>query len=100
MAGTATGRPELPESMQMSGIPVPVAAVFTDRESSGNFLWVVDEATNTVTRRPVEVGELGDTGIPVTKGLEAGERIVTAGVSYLREGQKVKLMGGEGGADR
>lgn len=100
MAGTATGRPELPASMQMSGIPVPVTAVFTDTESSGNFVWVVDEGTNTVKRRPVEVGELGDAGIPVTNGLEAGERVVTAGVSYLREGQKVKLLDSQGGADR
>jgi len=100
MAGIATGRPELPESMKMSGIPVPVTAVFTDTESSGNFVWVVDTGSKTVKRRPVEVGELGDTGIPVTGGLEAGERVVTAGVSYLREGQKVKLLESQGGGDR
>ena len=28
---------------------------------------------------------------------EAGERVVTAGVSYLREGQKVKLLDNQGG---
>jgi len=100
MSGIATGRPELPESMKMTGIPVPVTAVFTTRELSGNFVWVIDAGTSTVKRRPVEVGELGDTGIPVTGGLQAGERIVTAGVSYLREDQKVKLLDSQGGGDR
>jgi len=100
MAGIATGRPEFPESMKIAGIPVPVTAVFTDTESSGNFIWVIDEGTNTVKRRPVEVGELGDAGIPVTNGLQAGERVVTAGVSYLREDQKVKLLDSQGGDDR
>ena len=44
----------------------------------------------------VSVGALNDTGIPVLSGLEPGEWVVTAGVSYLSEGQKVKLMEGKG----
>lgn len=100
MAGRATGRPELPEHLALKGIPVPVTAVFTATGSTETYVWVVDEQALTVGRRPVVVGELGDTGIPVTAGLEGGERIVTAGVSYLREGQKVKLLDRQGDRDR
>ena len=34
---------------------------------------------------------LGDTGIPVREGLEVGELIATAGVNFLKEGQRVML---------
>ena len=37
-----------------------------------------------------------DTGIPVTEGLQAGEWIATAGVSFLKEGQKVRIVEPEG----
>jgi len=100
MAGIVSGRPELPEHLKMTGILLPVSAVFTAADLSGNFVWVVEKETSSVKRRTVEVGELGDTGIPVTGGLEAGERVVTAGVSYLREGQKVKLLDMQGGGDQ
>jgi RND family efflux transporter MFP subunit len=100
MAGSATGRPELPDNLATKGILVPVTAVFTAGESSDNFAWVIDEKSRTVSRRLVKVGELGDTGIPIISGLKAGERVVTAGVNYLREGQKVKLLDSQGGPDR
>ncbi len=100
MAGMVTGRPDLPEHLMTKGIEVPVAAVFTSGDAGGNFVWVIDEETSTVKRRSVEVSELVDTGVPVTHGLEAGERIVIAGVSYLREGQKVKDPGGQEGDGR
>jgi RND family efflux transporter MFP subunit len=96
MSGSATGRPELPDNLMAKGIMVPVTAVFSAGEASDNFVWVIDEQSSTVSRRPVKVGELADTGIPVTSGLKAGERIVIAGVSYLREGQEVKLLDRQG----
>jgi RND family efflux transporter MFP subunit len=92
MAGSATGRPELPDNLATKGILVPVTAVFSAGESSDNFVWVIDEKSRTVSRRPVKVDELSDMGVPVTSGLKPGERIVTAGVSYLHEGQEVKLL--------
>ena len=97
MSGSATGRPERPDKLMAKDIMVPVTAVFTAGESSGNFIWVIDEKTTTVSRRTIQIGELRDTGIPVTSGLKAGERVVIAGVSYLREGQEVKLLDQHGG---
>ncbi|MBT8477920.1 MAG: efflux RND transporter periplasmic adaptor subunit [Gemmatimonadetes bacterium] len=75
-------------------LTVPAAAVFSDEEGASN-LWVVDEAAETVHRRPVRVGSVtGTEGIVVLEGLEPGERVVTAGVQFLREGQQIRLVGG------
>jgi RND family efflux transporter MFP subunit len=93
MAGRASGR--LPESRapQLRTLRVPMAAVFTpdEAESSGaSFVWVVDEATNTVTRRQVTTGELDRAAIQIRDGVSAGELVVVSGVSFLREGQVVR----------
>jgi multidrug efflux pump subunit AcrA (membrane-fusion protein) len=48
-----------------------------------------------VRRRDVSIGELTGEGIEIRQGLRDGERIVTAGVSRLSEGQRVKLLSGE-----
>lgn len=53
-------------------------------------LWVVDAADSTVSLRPVQVGAYGESTVPVTAGLQAGEWVVAAGVHLLREGQKVR----------
>jgi len=45
-----------------------------------------------VSRRAVVTGELSDHGVPVEDGLTPGEWVITAGVSYLAEGQTVKLL--------
>lgn len=46
-----------------------------------------------VTMQPVTTGsEAGDTGVIVTKGLKAGDLVVTAGQFRLKEGSKVNPM--------
>jgi RND family efflux transporter MFP subunit len=77
-------------------IVVPITAIFSPRENDQSFVWVGDEKTGSVSRREVTIGQITDTGVPVLKGLKAGDWVVTAGVSYLSEGQKVKLMSAEG----
>ena len=46
-----------------------------------------------VHRRPVTVGNLTPDGLEVLAGLSDGERIITAGVSRLQDGRRVKLEG-------
>jgi len=70
---------------------VPVSAVKGDAGLSAE-VWVVDEDTMTVSPRPVEVGTMRGNQIAVAKGLNAGERVVVAGVPFLVEGMKVRLM--------
>ena len=78
---------------------VPVNAVFADRDGKDKqYVWVVDQAAMTVSLRPVSLGPLTGQQIIITGGLEAGERIVIAGVHHLQEGMKVSLLQGKIGS--
>jgi RND family efflux transporter MFP subunit len=95
MAGEATaGRVEIPDDLRQEGVEVPAAALFSPDGTApeDTFVWVVDENTKTVSRRRVTTGELTERGGTLVQGLERGERVVTAGVSYLREGQEVRIQ--------
>ena len=46
----------------------------------------------TVHKRPVELGELAETGVHVDSGLENGEQIAVSGVRNLREGMQVRRL--------
>ena len=60
-------------------------------------VWIIDPKTNTVHKREIEITRYTRDAAIVASGLQSGERIVTAGVQSLFEGQKVKLLEGENG---
>jgi hypothetical protein len=55
-------------------------------------VFVFDGASSTVNRRKVTIGGVRDNRMVVTEGLVAGDMIASAGVSYLFDGEKVKLL--------
>jgi multidrug efflux pump subunit AcrA (membrane-fusion protein) len=55
-------------------------------------VYVYDAASQSVVARPVTVSEVRGNEVIVSKGLSAGDRVAAAGVSYLRDGMKVKLL--------
>jgi len=67
---------------------LPVDAVLADSEERP-FVWIVDEESMTVSKLPVEVGEVTGGRIVVTEGLKTGESIAMSGVHLLTEGSKV-----------
>jgi RND family efflux transporter MFP subunit len=71
---------------------VPVSAVMTPAGGGGPVVWVVGPA-QTVSPRPVKVGAVTGGRIEIVEGLQPGDRIVVAGVTQLREGQKVRDLG-------
>ena len=73
------------------GVEIPVSAVFSDKTGKQSYVWIVADADQTIHRREVQTGRVSDDGILIRDGLKAGEWVVTAGVDYLEEGQKVKL---------
>jgi RND family efflux transporter MFP subunit len=93
MAGEASGRLELPEDAQVSGVEVPIAAVFADdaSDSEESYVWVIDPESSSVSRRPVTPLGFSAIGVQV-QGVEPGERVVAAGVHSLREGQPVRIQ--------
>ncbi|MEM7024728.1 MAG: efflux RND transporter periplasmic adaptor subunit [Pseudomonadota bacterium] len=55
-------------------------------------VYVFDEATSTVQRRRVTMAGLRENQFLIIDGLEAGERVATKGVTFLREGMEVRLL--------
>jgi RND family efflux transporter MFP subunit len=70
-------------------LTVPETAIRKDGEET--VVWVVDETAAVIHRRPVTVEAATSGIVSVTSGLEAGERIVIAGVNGLSDGQQIKL---------
>jgi RND family efflux transporter MFP subunit len=91
MAGKATGRAVVPGNAPEAQIAIPVSSVVTPSDGEGNFVWIVDRETLTVSQRAVVLGSPIAQGLVATEGLSAGDLVVSAGVHSLKEGQKVKL---------
>ena len=88
LGSTVTGRIKLPAP---EGVAVPASAL---TEGDGRpAVWVVDRRTETVSLRPVDIVRYDPAGVVVSRGLEKGDVVVTAGVQMLRPGQKVRLLG-------
>jgi membrane fusion protein, multidrug efflux system len=74
--------------MQTDAILVPAPAI--QRGPTGTFVYVVG-ADNTANQRPVELDSIqGETAV-ISKGLTAGEQVVTDGLNQLRPGSKVSV---------
>lgn len=75
-------------------LQVPSHAVGGDRE--GRFVYLLesgDEPGVAIVRRTaVEVGDLTHDGLEIVSGISEGQRVVTAGVRRLTDGQRVKLL--------
>ena len=66
-------------------------------EPSSVEIFVFDPPTGTVRRRAIRVGGVRENALIAVDGLQPGDRVASAGVSFLREGQKVKLLPDDGG---
>lgn len=72
-------------------VSLPVSAVYAPAEG-GTYVWVVGK-DDRVMRREVKLGELfGSNRVVIDSGLAPGERVVTAGVYQLREGEQVRII--------
>jgi HlyD family secretion protein len=78
-------------TLKPDAILVPVAAVVS--LANQTIVYVV-KSDNTVEARPVTVGLSDPNHIEIVSGLQAGERVVTAGLSTLVNGASVNVAGG------
>lgn len=90
MAGKAAAEGRVDAAGQ--AVEIPVSAVFNRGETDKSYVWVVEESGMTVQPRAVEIGEANEFGIKIVEGLDAGELVVTAGVSSIRDGQTVRVI--------
>lgn len=75
-----------------STISVPPFAVAEDRD--GRFVYLIEstgDGVAVVRRHGVETGSILPGGIEIVAGLAPGMRVVTAGVSFLRDGMEVQF---------
>lgn len=78
------------------GIYLPTAAVFSDTNGV-TCVWRVEPDTLDTEKVKVETGALRGDEILVTSGIEAGDRVVSAGARFLVEGQKIRILNESGG---
>ena len=69
---------------------IPKQAVV--EEDGGTFVFIAND--NTAERRAVELGYQDDTAYEVLSGIEAGDRVVTAGQGNLKDGDKTRVIDG------
>jgi RND family efflux transporter MFP subunit len=87
LGSTITGRIKLAAP---PGVEIPASAL---TQADGlPAVWVVDPDSQTVTLRSVEVLRYDPVSVVISRGLETGDVVVTAGVQVLRPGQKVRLL--------
>jgi len=91
MSGSATGdiiRPNQAGAV----VVVPLSAVFGSHDAKITYVWKYDPDVQAVNKIAVEKGKLTDQGLVIKQGVETGDWIITAGINYLTEGQKVRLL--------
>ena len=81
---------------QNKGIQIPVSAAYSPEEDDKTYVWLINEETGEVHRQLVSLGKVVSSGLVITEGVKPGDWVVTAGVHFLREGQKVKIMQDKG----
>lgn len=99
MAVEASFELPLPEA---EGFVVPLSAVLKDGRGNSNMsgteevsraaVYLFDSDSGTVVRREISVAGIRENSILVIDGLEAGDLVASAGVSFLKDGQKVNLL--------
>lgn len=93
MTGTVNIPLMIPESKE-SRVIIPSDAVSHDKD--GDFVYIARESGEqgiyVVARKNVKTKELTPQGYLISKGISEGDIVITAGLRFLYEGRKVKLL--------
>jgi len=72
---------------------LPLSAIAPGDEPGRGYVFLFDEATSTVKKTPVRgAGGVRDDEVLIAEGVAAGDTVAVAGVSFLHDGQRVKLL--------
>ena len=89
---TAEANLFMKDENQQPGYLVPLQALLPAPEANRGYAFVYDPGTSTVKKTAVSSRGTEDKKAIVSEGLAAGDIIAVAGVSFLADGMKVKLM--------
>lgn len=76
-----------------SGYLVPLSTVAPADRAGEGYVFKYDRKAGQVRKTPITGREGRDNMIQVTEGVAAGDILAAAGVTFLRDGQKVRLLG-------
>jgi len=79
---------------QNAGYLLPISAITKGGEASEMYVFIFDSKTSNVKKTPITGAGVRGNRVGVTKGVKAGDIVAVAGVTFLEDGQKVKLMKG------
>ena len=71
---------------------IPLGALLATTENGKGFIFVFDEADSVVRRRTVQVLNVSGNDLEVTGEIAEGDILAAAGISFLVDGMKVKLL--------
>jgi RND family efflux transporter MFP subunit len=80
------------DDIQTAGYLVPIQAILPAKEIDQGYAFVYDPQTTTVRKTSIKTLAVQNNLIVVSEGLAAGDIIAVAGVSFLADGMKVKLL--------
>jgi RND family efflux transporter MFP subunit len=89
---TAEANLSIKDENRKSGYLVPMQAVMPSPEPDRGYAFVYDPGTSTVKKKPVRSRGTADKRVIIDEGLDAGDIIAVAGVSFLADGLEVKLL--------
>ncbi|MEM9784461.1 MAG: efflux RND transporter periplasmic adaptor subunit [Pseudomonadota bacterium] len=76
------------------GLLVPLSAIAPGDDAAPGYVFVFDPEARVVRRTSVRGGNSAvDNLVSIVEGVSAGDIVASAGVSFLRDGQAVKLIG-------
>ncbi len=75
-----------------SAYMVPIAAIAPADEPGKGYVFIYDAATGTLKKSLIRAKGASDNFAHIHEGVTAGDVIAVAGVSFLSDGQEVKLM--------
>ena len=76
------------------GLLVPLVAVAPGDEQARGYVFKYDADEGVVRKTPIKGSGIIDGNlVAVSEGVDAGDIVAAAGVGFLRDGQRVKLMG-------
>jgi len=89
---SASVRFDFDNKINSDSFVVPLHALMEDKK--GYYLYIVDnvvENVGSIQRRDVKRGQLITNGIIITKGVSSKMKVLTAGMSRVHEGQRVRV---------
>ena len=75
-----------------SGFTIPATAIVAG-ENDNRYVFIVSEKTRIAARRPVIIARMSSDGAVISRGITKGDLVVTKGAAFVKNGDKVSLMG-------